>query len=65
MSGEDLDNLFRIDSKIISRGTEMEQGSGLGLILTKEFADILSWKIKAESKKGSGTSFFIFFNKYK
>ena len=40
MSSEDLNKLFKIDDKIVSsRGTNDETGTGLGLILCKEFID--------------------------
>ena len=54
----DKQKLFRIDSKLQSReGTENETGSGLGLILCKEFVDKLGGTIWAESKIGNGTTF--------
>lgn len=54
----DKQKLFRIDSKLQSReGTENETGSGLGLILCKEFVDKLGGTIWAESEIGNGTTF--------
>jgi len=56
----DKDKLFRIDSKLQSRkGTAQESGSGLGLILCKEFVDLLNGIIKVESEEGKGTTFRI------
>jgi signal transduction histidine kinase len=39
ISEEDVLNLFRIDSTVKRKGTNNENGSGLGLILCKEFVD--------------------------
>jgi len=55
--GEQLDNIFRIDSKTNTLGTEKETGSGLGLILCKEFVENNGGKIWVESKVGMGSIF--------
>jgi len=57
ISESDRDNLFRIDSKLKRKGTNEEDGSGLGLILCKEFVDKNNGKIWAESTLGKGSSF--------
>jgi len=54
---EDLEKLFRIDAKFTSEGTEGEKGSGLGLALCKEITEIHGGSIRAESKKGEGSTF--------
>lgn len=54
---ENLDKLFRIDQKFIGENTEGERGSGLGLILCKEFIEKNNGTIRAESEFGKGTSF--------
>lgn len=60
MSVEDLSKLFRPDYKMQSRrGTGNETGTGLGLIICKEFVDLLQGNIEAKSKIGSGTEFEI------
>jgi len=56
-----IDSLFRIDVNYSTRGTNKENGSGLGLILCKEFVtrhggDLT---VKSELGKGSTISFFI------
>jgi len=54
---ENLDKLFKIDSNFIMPGTKNEKGTGLGLILCKEFIDLHKGKIWAESDLGNGSSF--------
>ncbi|RLD60920.1 MAG: hypothetical protein DRJ05_03665 [Bacteroidetes bacterium] len=53
-----IKKLFRIDSKVKSEGTDNEQGTGLGLIICKEFVERNGGKIWVESKKNMGSSFF-------
>jgi len=54
-----LSKLFRIDEQISTTGTEGESGSGLGLILCKEFVEKNNGKIWCESKSGSGSTFSV------
>jgi len=54
---EDTKNLFRIDSKVKRKGTNNEDGSGLGLILCREFVDKHDGKIWVESTLGKGSAF--------
>ena len=53
---EGLKNIFRIDKHHSTRGTEDEKGSGLGLILCKEFVEKNGGQIWVESKSGEGTT---------
>jgi two-component system sensor histidine kinase/response regulator len=57
MSEEQLKHLFQIDSKHNSVGTEMESGTGLGLLICKEFIEYHQGKIWAESQTGKGSIF--------
>ena len=52
-----IDKLFRIDSKVTSHGTDNEEGTGLGLILCKEFVEKQGGTIWAISEVGKGSTF--------
>lgn len=54
---ENIDKLFRLDSKYSSYGTNQEKGSGLGLIITKEFIERNNGTIWANSEFGKGSEF--------
>ncbi len=54
---EDFDKLFRIDTKYFSRGTEGEEGSGLGLALVAEVVQRHGGTITIDSEVDQGTSF--------
>jgi len=55
---ENLENLFRIDVNYSTRGTEDEAGTGLGLILCKEFIQRNKGEIGVRSTFGIGSEFF-------
>ncbi len=57
ISKDDISKLFRIDVHYSTSGTSEEQGSGLGLILCKEFVDKHHGKIWVESEPGKGSIF--------
>ncbi|CAN5615526.1 hypothetical protein BH23BAC1_BH23BAC1_03950 [soil metagenome] len=57
MNSEVQDKLFRIDNKYTTKGTKNEKGTGLGLILCKEFVEKNGGKITVESKENQGTVF--------
>jgi signal transduction histidine kinase/DNA-binding response OmpR family regulator/ligand-binding sensor domain-containing protein len=59
MDKEKTDNLFRIDQKFTSKGTEGEKGTGLGLIISKDFIDKNNGMIRVESEPGKGSRFSI------
>jgi signal transduction histidine kinase len=54
---EQIDKLFRIETSFSTHGTQNEEGTGLGLILCKEFVLKHSGEIWAESEVGKGSRF--------
>ncbi|MBN2175762.1 MAG: tetratricopeptide repeat protein [Bacteroidales bacterium] len=61
---KNLKRLFRIDDQYKSVGTEKEEGSGLGLILCREFIGKNNGAIWAESEKGIGSKFIFTIPRY-
>jgi PAS domain S-box-containing protein len=59
MSSETIEKLFKIESDFSSRGTDNEKGSGLGLLLCKEFVEKHGGNISVTSKIGKGSKFQI------
>jgi PAS domain S-box len=53
------DKIFRIDTRHSTPGTEKETGTGLGLILCKEFIDKHGGSIIVNSEEGLGSEFII------
>ncbi|MEN8119031.1 MAG: PAS domain S-box protein [Bacteroidota bacterium] len=57
MSSEDISKLWNFAKPYTNEGTAKEKGTGLGLVLCKEFVEKHGGKIWAESKEGKGCSF--------
>jgi signal transduction histidine kinase len=53
----ELDKIFQIDYS--TSGTKTEKGTGLGLIICREFMKIQKGSIRAESTTGKGSSFIL------
>jgi signal transduction histidine kinase len=54
---QNLEKIFRIDESFSTSGTENEKGTGLGLILCKEFVEKNGGKIWVESSENEGSTF--------
>lgn len=57
MEQKQVQSLFKIDSTRSTPGTNQEKGTGLGLILCKDFVEMHNGKIWVESELGKGSSF--------
>lgn len=56
ISASMMSQLFRIDVSVTDKGTANEEGTGLGLILCKEFVERNSGTIRIQSLPGRGTT---------
>jgi signal transduction histidine kinase/Tfp pilus assembly protein PilF len=63
MTDEKINELFETKVKSSTKGTANETGTGLGLILVKEFAELNLASLKVESAKNNGTVFSIGFRR--
>ncbi|MBX2965566.1 MAG: tetratricopeptide repeat-containing sensor histidine kinase [Cyclobacteriaceae bacterium] len=58
MSKAVMDKLFRLDAKHSTLGTANEKGTGLGLILCKDFVEKNGGRLWMESEEGKGSTFY-------
>ena len=57
MSDEIFKKLFDPHNRVTNPGTENEKGSGMGLLLVREFIEKLGSKLEVKTKQGLGTEF--------
>ncbi|MFV0376159.1 MAG: ATP-binding protein [Mangrovibacterium sp.] len=57
IASEKINRLFSPNKSDVLPGTEGEKSSGLGLLLCKEFVDIMNGQLRVESEVGKGSSF--------
>jgi len=57
IKNEDIGKIFKIGSNYTQRGTENETGTGLGLLLCKEFVEKNRGEISVNSTYGAGSTF--------
>jgi signal transduction histidine kinase len=55
---DNQDRLLKIDNKFSTPGTAAEKGTGLGLVLCKEFVELNHGEISLKSDFGIGTTFY-------
>lgn len=66
MSDEIKSRIFKIErSDFKTKGTDGERGSGLGLILCKEFTELNKGKLSFNSEVNKGTTFIVDLPRYK
>lgn len=60
ISKEKLDDMFKLEKTASTPGTDNEKGTGLGLIICKEFLETNKGKIEIKSELGKGSEFTIY-----
>lgn len=59
ISKEAQEKIFRMDTHFSTMGTDKERGTGLGLILSKDFVEMNHGMIEVESEPGKGSVFIV------
>jgi PAS domain S-box-containing protein len=59
MTQQEIETIFDLNKSTTTSGTQGETGTGLGLLLCKEFVEKNNGKIWVESKLNEGSTFFI------
>jgi signal transduction histidine kinase/ligand-binding sensor domain-containing protein len=65
MSPETVGNLFRIEKRSVRKGTANETGTGLGLILCRDFVERNKGRLWVESEEGEGSVFYFILPEFK
>ncbi len=55
---ETVEKLFKLDQNVTTEGTNNEKGTGLGLLICKDFIEKHNGKIWVESEQNQGSSFY-------
>ncbi len=61
MQPGDVSRLFKAGERVSGLGTRGERGSGIGLLIVKEFVDRHGGEISVESSPGAGATFSVLF----
>jgi signal transduction histidine kinase/Tfp pilus assembly protein PilF len=60
MSKEEIEQIFTLQKQLTKQGTSKEQGTGLGLLVCKEFLEKHHAFLEVVSEEGKGSTFTIF-----
>jgi PAS domain S-box-containing protein len=59
ISRKNISKLFKVDSTFTTQGTAKEKGTGLGLIICREFAQLNNGFLSVKSTQGKGSRFIL------